>query len=349
VLPSLNPHGYQAEVAALWAPYELAPVLLDLGVGVHLLDIPHRWNLWRGAVALAELLRSERFDVVHAHLSFAALYAALTRTLAPAPRRVVTFHNQGYDSYPAVGAWRRSRKAAEARLTRTNFDAYVAVSRAVAEHYRHHFALVRPVRIIPNAIALTTLTSISEGLSQAAGTEPLVIAAGRLVPEKGHKYLISALAELRSLGHRPRVLIVGDGPLRRDISTAVLEQGLADQVTMQPSLPWPELMRLIGGATVLVLASTHEGFPLIPAEAMGLGTPVVATAVGGVPELIEDGTAGVLVPPRDPGGLARALARVLEDPALQHELAAGGRLRVQAFTPDAVACLLARLYDGILS
>jgi len=352
VLPALRAEGYDAEVAALWPPYLLADALREGTVRVHLLDLRHRWAVPTATARLARLLRSGAFDVAHAHLSFAALYTALSDPLAPRPRRVVTFHNLGYDSYPADTVWRRSRQRFEAHLTRTRFDGYVAVSQAAADHYRRHFQLHQPISIIPNAIPVARLLSGERGEpnGSAAAEAPMLIAPGRLVPEKGHRYLIAALVELRAQGHRPPVLIVGDGPLRAEIVAAVVRAGLQDQVTLRPSLPWEELMELVEKASVFVLASTHEGFPLSPGEAMALGTPVVATAVGGIPELIEDRVSGLLVPPADPGALARAIASVLDDSVMRNGLIRAGRRRVEeAFTPEAAASRLARVYEEVLS
>jgi glycosyltransferase involved in cell wall biosynthesis len=223
------------------------------------------------------------------------------------------------------------------------------VSLAVAEYSRARFDLALPVTVVPNAIAMDQLAALADLGAPPGPGPPQVIVPGRLVPEKGHRTLVAALIELRALGHRPEVLIVGDGPLQAEIAVAVRGAGLTGQVTLRPAVPWHELVLLVRAATLLVLPSVREGFPLAPAEAMALGTPVVATAVGGLPELIDDGVSGLLVPPEDPVALARAVARLLNDASLRAGLASAARRRAQDLAPAAIAHALAQVYRDVLS
>ncbi len=128
----------------------------------------------------------------------------------------------------------------------------------------------------------------------------VLLFAGRYVHEKGHRFFLESLDLLRREGKRPKALIVGDGPLAVEVADEIARRGLEGQVMTRPSMPHAKLMDLLRESDLLVMASTHEGFPLSPAEAMALGKPVLATQVGGLPDLIEDGVSGVLVPPQDP-------------------------------------------------
>ena len=129
---------------------------------------------------------------------------------------------------------------------------------------------------------------------------------------------------------RPHTLMIGGGPLFEDTRSAIQREGLQDQITISDGVPHAELLRIMQASDVLVMASTHEGFPLVPAEAMLLRKPVLATTVGGLPELIENNVSGILIPPGDPQALAQAIEQLTGDPDLRHTLGEAGRQRVLA-------------------
>ncbi|MCX7681746.1 MAG: glycosyltransferase family 4 protein [Anaerolineae bacterium] len=152
---------------------------------------------------------------------------------------------------------------------------------------------------------------------------------GRLVPHKRIADVVAAVARLDGA----RLLIVGDGPQRSELEALVENLGLADRVLMVGGLPQQELWgMLVRYADVLVLNSTYEGLPHILLEAAHLGLPVVATAVGGTPEIVEDGESGLLIPPDSPAALLAALRRLQADPALRRRLAEGARRTAARFS-----------------
>jgi glycosyltransferase involved in cell wall biosynthesis len=109
-----------------------------------------------------------------------------------------------------------------------------------------------------------------------------------------------------------------------------------------------DVASIVAAADALVLSSDHEGLPVAVMEAFALGTPVVATAVGGVPEAVTDGTSGLLVPPRDPGALATALQRLADDAPLRAELASGAAARASAFDAAATTATIESIYRRVL-
>jgi len=119
------------------------------------------------------------------------------------------------------------------------------------------------------------------------------------------------------------------------------------QVEVLAAMPHEELLSIVAAADVLVLASTHEGFPLVPVEAALLRVPVLATRVGGLPELIEDGTSGLLVEPGDPTALADGLARLAADPGLRRRLGEAGRQAASRFSPEAQVPRWIEFYSGL--
>jgi len=321
---SLGSRGHHCEVAVLFPPYDLAVEFEAAGIRVHRLGISHRFNLPQGALRLARTVLSGRFQVVHAHLLFAGWYLSLAGLLVRHPVRVVSFHNLGYDSYPANTAWRRLRKALDGWLIRRGMDGMVGVSRAAAEHYRQHLSLAE-VEVIPNAVSC----ELQPGGAQPELPADYVIMPGRLVREKAHLSALRALALLRGEGVRPPLLIVGSGPQESAIRQGIEELGLTDQVRLLASLPQAELFPLVQGARFVLQSSSHEGFSLVAAEAHLLGVPVVATRVGAIPEIVCHGESGLLVDTGDDTALAGAISELWRHPERRERMGRAGRLRVE--------------------
>ena len=166
----------------------------------------------------------------------------------------------------------------------------------------------------------------------ADGADGAFVFVGRLTAQKALPLALDALVEVPSA----RLVIVGDGPERAALERRVAELGLEERVTFDGALPRDEVLRRVAGARAALLPSAWENLPHAAVEALAVGTPVVATAVGGVPEVVHDDENGVLVPPGDPRALADALRRVLEDDALRERLAAGARPSVAAIGRDAI-------------
>jgi colanic acid/amylovoran biosynthesis glycosyltransferase len=158
-----------------------------------------------------------------------------------------------------------------------------------------------------------------------------VLCIGTLYPVKGHRFLLEACLELHRAGVAFECHLVGDGPDRAALERLARQLGLANQIVFCGSLPRDDVAREIASADVLTVPSVltpegrREGIPVACMEGLAGGIPVVASAISGIPELIEDGVNGLLVPPGDPGALAAALLRLHADPALKEHLARAGR------------------------
>ncbi len=177
----------------------------------------------------------------------------------------------------------------------------IAASNELADSARALGA--QEVRVIPSGVDLPAQVG-----EEAYPLE--VLYAGRLSPEKGVLELVEAADGLN-------LVVAGDGPLRGRVPGA------------QGFVPHDELQQLYARAAVVVCPSRREGFGVACLEAMAHGRPVVATAVGGLRDLVVDGETGVVVPPRDPGALRSALERLLADPELRRRLGAAGRQRAR--------------------
>ena len=167
--------------------------------------------------------------------------------------------------------------------------------------------------------------------------ESVILAVGRLSYEKGFADLLRAVAVLSKANSAPdfRLVLVGDGPEREPLRRLAVQLGIEAKVTMagfqRDTRPYYSI------ATLLAVPSHTEGSPNVVLEGMAAGLPIAATAVGGVPEILEPGVTGLMVPPRNPDAMAGAILRILTDPELGLRLGAAARQRAESkFTPQRI-------------
>jgi colanic acid/amylovoran biosynthesis glycosyltransferase len=156
-----------------------------------------------------------------------------------------------------------------------------------------------------------------------------IVCTGRLVPEKGQTLLVNSIRSLLDRGVDAELVLVGDGPGRERLEKLVADLGLGDRVTFTGALPPAEVFGHLKTATAFCLPSFAEGIPVALMEAMAMGVPVISTQVFGIPELVIQNRSGLIVIPGEQAPLDAALERLLSDPQLQAELAAGARRLVE--------------------
>jgi glycosyltransferase involved in cell wall biosynthesis len=177
--------------------------------------------------------------------------------------------------------------------------------------------------------------------------QPVVLTIGRLTVMKDHRSLLDAVPGLLRRFPDLAVVVLGDGHLHGRLQQQAAELGVTAAVHLAGHRS--DARMLLDAADVFVLPSRHEGMPLVLMEAMDAGLPVVATRVIGSEEVVVDGQTGLLVPPRDPGALGQALARLLADPQLQEQYGQAGRRRFQScFTAARMAAETVQVYDRVL-
>lgn len=299
-------------------------------------------------LALVRALQQLRPVIVQSHGARSNVYTRLAARYAGVPIVLSTVHNSLFD-YEVAG-WRRALYVSAERLTSPLADRIVAVSQAIARDLveRYRIAAARTV-VVHNGIDAWAFrpardrARVHAELRVPSGAR-VVVMAGRMTPQKGWDVLLEAAARLAPLRDDIFWLLVGDGPLRRALMRRAGELGVRACFVGARA----DMADLLGGADVVVLASRSEGLPFTLLEAMALGKPVVATRVGGVPEVVEEGRTGRLVPPEDPAALATAVAGVLDAPDAT-AMGARGRARVEtAFTLDAMVRGLERVYAAEL-
>jgi glycosyltransferase involved in cell wall biosynthesis len=217
---------------------------------------------------------------------------------------------------------------------RSKIDVYVAISKAVRDGLIEAGVHPDSIRVIPSAIELERFDRDVDPLEvrRAWGLgpkEPLVVSVGSLTPEKDRSTLIEAAARLAAGARGFRLLVVGEGEERRKLAAGIARLGLGERVILCGFLEDP--IPLLRAATVFVLSSRREGLGTALLEAAAAGLPAVATRVGGIPEIVEDGATGILVPPEDPEALAGALEELLGDPGRRASMGARARERARGF------------------
>jgi glycosyltransferase involved in cell wall biosynthesis len=160
----------------------------------------------------------------------------------------------------------------------------------------------------------------------------VLVFAGRLGPQKALGVLLEALAEVPDI----TLVVAGDGPERAALEARARELGIDGRVSFLGAVPRERVLRLFGAGDATVLSSAWENFPHTVVEALAVGCPVIATAVGGVPEVVTDGDNGLLVAPGDAHALGAAIARFFGDAELRARLAAAAPASVAGYSEDAV-------------
>ncbi len=348
--PSFGPEGtLEAEVRAAGIALEILP------------DLVRDADPLRDLLAAATLHRTlarRRFDVVHSHTSKAGV---LGRWIARASGVPVVVHSPhghvfeenaripGVSDQPAMRALfyvierlssriahrtialTGSERAALIRLRLALPDRLVVVPNGVSDHW-----LTQPVMDRPAA-------RVRVGLPPG----PWVGLVGRLAGEKGHTVAFEAFAAVARARPDARLAVVGDGPLRPFLEQLAAAPPLAGRVRFLGSRA--DVRDVYAALDLLVQASHYEAFGLAILEAMACGCPVVATAVGGVPEVVEHGATGLLVPPADPTALASAILAVLEDPAAAADRARVAQTQVaRRFTVSQMADRIEAVYRETL-
>jgi glycosyltransferase involved in cell wall biosynthesis len=307
--------------------------------GIEVLDLNRdsRWvpGPWRRVYAL---LVSERIDIVHAHMPRASVPAAVLARLARVP--VVVSHEHGSALEGKIG-----RKLLERAFVAPLSTKMLAVS----EWDRRNIVELEgidpdKIDVLPNGIPAPPPEGpdVRPEFGVPDGV-PLIGAVGRLFPEKGYDDLLRAVAVIRQRGLDLRCLILGDGPQEHELREVIAGLGIGEEVLMPGRRSdVPDVIRALD---VAILCSRREGSPLAMLEYMAGGVPIVATAVGGVPELITDAVHGLLVKPADPAELADAVQRLLADREFAGRLGAAAQERQRAiYDIDVVVERLAQLF-----
>lgn len=310
----------------------------------HMVRYPQPFRDLFALFALWRVMRTVRPTVVHAHSTKAGMLARIAARLAGVP--VILFTAHGWSFTTGRSRWKRALLAANERLLARMTTRIICVSyhdRDLALQYR--VAPTEKVVVIHNGLDPAAFIGrhVDEDMAVAGTDEPVVTFVGRLRAPKDPFMLIRAFSKLE----RGRLIIVGDGPQRRKLHELVGELNVANRVELVGERS--DVPDLLATSDIFVLTSNWEGLPLTIIEAMMTGLPVVASRVGGVAELVEDGVTGFLVPPGDLPSLAAVCQKLLKDPELRRKMGQAGREKaLLEFSLGRMLSEMKRLYKDVM-
>lgn len=298
---------------------------------------PHRW-CYMQALPAAEWCLCKGVDFLHAHFADVNfIYASAISRWTGIPYGVTTHRydilEDPIDKSTAV------RLFEEAALV-------VTISEFNARYMAKKYGLpISRIQIVHCGIDLGHF-AFSGQKQRENGQALRLLNIGRLFPEKAQDVLLTAMSFVKERGIPFTLEIIGAGPLHQDLMKIVDNLGLNDSVIFHGAQTAVFVRERLIAADLFVLSSRAEGLPVVCMEALAVGTPVIATRIFGIPEIIEDGINGLLVPPDDPQALAEAICKVYENPALLKDMPAAGRHTVEtSFERGECTKQLVRLWD----
>ncbi len=348
VVGKLDRIGYDVTVVCLHKGGPLRETLAEAGIKVvDYTKPPGSLISLKGIVQIlsfARFIRREEFDVVHANDLWANLIAVPAGRLAGVPMVISSQRDLAH-----LWWYTPFRKKVIQKIHKWA-HCVIANSVAVRQMLQEEFHIPEEhVRVIHNGVDLTRFDGARDSRQKLfPDFDPqwklIVTVANMHSAVKGHYELIEAARIVRDSIPEARFLLVGDGEERLKLEEAVRSAGMQDRIVFLNSRS--DVSEVLSCCDLFVLPSRAEGLPNALLEALAAGLPVIATAVGGVPDIIEDGVNGVLIPPQNPAALADALLRVLKNPRLSEKLGRGGRDRVRTnFSFDHTISELRRIYS----
>lgn len=288
-------------------------------------------NDLRATLAMYRMIRGSRPHIVHTHMAKAGTAGRLAARLARVPIVVHTFHGHTFHSY-----WGPVKSAVFLQIERTlgaMTDRVIAVGDAQkADIASYGVAPLNKILTIPLGLEIEPMLDAEQHRGRlraelgVGADRPLIGIVARLVPIKAHEVFLEAASIIRAASPESTFLIIGDGERRAELEAMAGQLGIAEATRF---LGWRDDMREVyADLDVVTLCSNNEGSPVALIEALAAARPVVSTRVGGVPNVVQDGESGLLVPSRDPAAFAEAVLTLLRDPARAAQLGLAGRKAV---------------------
>jgi glycosyltransferase involved in cell wall biosynthesis len=307
---------------------------------------------WSLPARLASIFREERISIVHSHNWGTQVEALLAAAFAGVPSVVHTQHGLEFGVANRPSPFRERFRNLAKRISSRRLRRIAAVSQEVRE------VILRDWKAPPDRVALihNGIRLPDRGIDPAervAGRaalgigpqEQAVLAVGVLRPVKAFHVLLEAFSIYSTVHTNARLFVAGDGPLRAELEANAQRLGLGDRASFLGIRQ--DVETLLPLFDLYAMSSVSEGLSISILEAMAAGLPVVATRVGGNPEVVADGTTGLLVPPGDPRALADAIGHILCCPARARAMGVEGRTRVRAhFSLSQMASAYERLYEA---
>ena len=314
----------------------------DKGLETEAIPMPSEWSL-TAVLRLRRILKKKRIQIIHMHTSHACALGGWAARLARVPVRVISRR---------VDFSVRSNPLRHLKYG-WGVDRIIAISKGVRDVLIRDGLNPNRIEVIHSGInpesfdpAYPAGEARAElGIAQAS---PVVGCIAHFADHKGHRYLIEAARQVVSAVPDTRFLLVGEGELKYNVELMIKKLALDNHFILTGFRL--DIQRLLSAMDLVVLSSHQEGLGTSLLDAMAMARPVVATRVGGIPEMIEDGVNGRLVSPRDPAALADGMIELLKDPEKRKRMGEAGRARVmKSFSANAMVSATEALYQKLLA
>lgn len=301
--------------------------------------------------SVADWIESRGIELLHTHSNRPNVVGRMAATLFHGSGLAVVshYHNQ-YDD-----KWERdpAMLSLEKRLVAST-HAMIAVSGSVRHHVASRIGVGEDlVDVVPNGVDASKFVCADRSAAKRAlgldERRPVVGVVGRITEQKGQEDFVEAALQLAIERTEPQFVMVGfaeDAALQQRLRQRIAVFGLSDRIRFLGNRD--DMAEVYGALDIVVAPSRWEGFGMMLVEAMAAGRPIVAARAGAIPEIVRDGTSGVLVEPRDPAALGAAIARLLDDPARREELGARGRVDSERFGWSRCCDQTASVYERAL-
>ncbi len=346
VAEGLDRNRYDVRVWCITRGGDTADELTEKGIAVKILGISSYHNPLK-ILKLKRLLREAAPDIVHTHGYFASVIGRLSAQKAGVPVILTHVHSTYWD-------YKKRHVLMERKLSRFTHK-IICCSKAV-ENFVRDFEKIgnEKTAVIYNGVEEERFCQRENTLSIRAEfgideNAPIIGTVSSLTPPKGHEYLVQAASLVKEEFPSAKFLIVGDGPLRTKL------EDLAKNLNIHPDILFTgtrkDVPKILSVMDVFVLPSSfREGLGIAIIEAMAAEKPVVATDIGGIPEAVQQGKTGFLVPPGDPGALAQAVIELLRNPEKAREMGKKGHIRFkEKFTRKHMLSEIDALYQSLTS
>ncbi|MEK9183289.1 MAG: glycosyltransferase family 4 protein [Patescibacteria group bacterium] len=288
-------------------------------------------NLWRDILAIFEIakfLRQNHFDIIHLNSTKAGVIGTMAARLNKRrPKIIYTAHGWAYlEPLPFYKRWlylimeKIAARLRDYTIILSEKEKQIALQNGTAKS--------KAVSVIPNGINFNNLHFFAKEESRQKlnldQNKIIIGAIANLYKTKGLEYLMKAVAELKA-----QLIIIGEGPERKSLEEKIKQKNITDQVVLAGHLP--EAAKFIPAFDIFVLSSIKEGFPHTLLEAMAAGLPIVATAVGAIPEILENQKTGLIVPPANTQALAGAITSLIKNPEFAQQLGMNAKEAIKKF------------------
>ena len=350
------PNGLRTEIATCYMAEHLAQrghevhviTSLDEGLpeesyeqGFYVHRLPRIGNRFASAfvfcINIVSAIQKINPEIIHVQSLGIAVPALISKKFHKIP---YVLWGRGSDVY--LPHWRTKLTS---KIAMKNADSVIALTENMKQTMRSIYG--RNIAVIPNGIELREYTEIRP-VEEVKCPSKRILFVGRLHPIKGVQYLLQAMKVVHKKMPDAKLILVGDGEEREHLESLTGSLEIREYVEFVGRAPHEMVLDYMNRSEVFVLPSLSEGFPVTILEAMACGLPIVATRVGGVPDIIEDGINGYLVDTKNPEQIAQALQKILENEQLRGNISSNNREEAEKYSWDRIVINLERIYQNTL-